>query len=444
MNIKITYNADAKIGAIGPSVWAKLGPEEWFKAYKLVCANSRHYDEDFIVDLGIQNDDLESFTTQNIIETPQFKVVATETLPDYRFIAYKSVVVPAGMREDLLIINPIELSRFENKRVFRELFTGKVPIPEYVMMPFQDWTDSEKRKMYQDFTAKLGDIFVVQSEASGGGRGTFIVTSLEDFMRALGILHEEKFAGQCIVSKFVHGIERSIQVFVSADRLLLGPLQQQLVRNPELLDPEGRGGMFFCGGRFIENESEKITSQIQAITQTIGDILRTSGFRGIFGIDFLVDESETVYVLEINARTTGLLPLLNEQDSEVPLYLLHILELAHEPYEIPKEDIRQPINGPRSFVVLFNQTGKPAYLDETITTGNYKFEGGELKKIDDKARWHPEADIMLQLFCAEDFPAKPNLKLCNIFLKDAGFDDKSNLRETTHNVVELIKRHIIS
>ncbi len=444
MNVGVTYNKKTKIGAVGPSVWAKLGPEDWFDNYKIVCANSREYVRDYIVDLNMRVDDVEKLTTGNIIASQQFQSVAKD-LADYRFVMYKPAKVSGEVDQSRFIANPPSYGRFENKYVFRQLFTGKIPIPDYEVMELNELLACAPGEMYESLASRLGSKFVVQDESSGGGRGTFIIASINDLEDAIQVLRVERQGKYCIISRFVNGIERSIQAFVSADSFMPGPIQQQLVRSPDLLNPKNRGGMYFCGGRFITDAPQDVSKQIYAIAETVALQLRKEGYRGIFGLDFMLTEDGQIYTLEINARTTGLLPLLNEQRVEVPLYLLHILELAHEEYGIlPSASRQMVVNGPSSFVVLFNQNDYSAYFDRTVTTGNYKVLDNELHKLDDEARWNPSADIMLQLFCSEDFPAKPNLKLCNIFLKDAGFDDHGTIKPDVRLHLQLLKSHIVS
>jgi hypothetical protein len=448
MKTNITYSRDAKIASVGPSVWAKLGPEDWFDSYKLVAANSRNYSADFVIDLAIQADDIEQFTTQNIIDTSQFKNVANGELDTYKFIAYRPVEVPEGLSKERFIANDVSFSRFEDKKVFREIFSGLIPIPKHTIILLEDFLGRDANDTYEIYKAMFeGGTFVVQDNLGGGGRGTFIIRNAQDIEHAVAILKEEHKGTHIVVSQFVKGIERSTQTFISAKHVIRGPLQQQLVRNPELLDPTGRGGMYFCGGKFVYDASSHVNDQIERIIKTVSATLQEADYVGIFGVDFLLDQDENVSVLEINARTTGLLPLLNEQKSKLPLYLLHILELAHEPYSI--QTAADTINsygdslGPQSFVTLFNTTGTRAHFDGKVVTGNYRLTDDGLEQIDDRARWNPESDVMLQLFCAVDFPAKSNLKLANIFLKNGGFNEEGELDDTTRRVVNFLKKYTI-
>lgn len=424
---KIHYNTTMKLAAVGPSVWAKLGPEKWFDDYKIAVADKREYDAPFVIDLGIKQADIGEFTTQKVIDTKEFMSVATSQLADYKFIVYRPVEPPAYLSPERFVAQDLSFSRFEDKKVFRETFADTVRVPRHTFVDLDLILTTSRAELYETYSREFGSKFVLQDNIAGGGKGTFIITSEGDMQACIDTLTRERKGTHAVISEFVQGIERSIQVFISATHVVKGPLQQQLVRNPDLLDPYGRGGVFFCGGRFVFDASNKIKEQVDNIIDTISSRLKKVGYRGVFGVDFLVDDDEVVYAIEVNARTTGLLPLINEQDVDLPLYLLHILELTKEPYEFDSSIVGSVLapyiepTGPRSFVTVFNTTGQHAYLSDDITTGNYKIVDGTLKKMDSYARWNPDADCMIQLFCTDTFPARPNLKFCNVFLKRGWF-----------------------
>jgi glutathione synthase/RimK-type ligase-like ATP-grasp enzyme len=445
MKLKVTYDKNLKIGAVGPSVWAKLGPEEWFQNYKIVCADARDYDEPFVVDLHMVDPSAANkLTTQAVVNLKEFQEIVQTQLNDYRFIVYSPVNVPDGLLQQTFIANHISFRRFENKCEFRKLFSEEIPIPQYFVVSMDELFEADPVQFFDACAQKLMLPFVLQDEASGGGCGTFIIRSVKELVDAIAVLKQEKKGDACVVSKFIRGVERSVQVFVSASNTIIGPLQQQLVRNPELLNQQGRGDMFFCGGRIVTDASEKVKQQVHEIVTKTSEVMKKAGYKGIYGIDFLVDDNQNVYVLEINARTTGLLPLLNEQHTDLPLYLLHILELANERYAVDTSPSIAPSqSAPQSFVVLFNQADENVRFRDAIQTGNYRLTDTSLERLDTKARWNPDADVMLQLFCSSEFPSKPNFKMCNIFLKNSGFDDYGNLTEQASRIVALVKHHTI-
>ena len=445
-DIAIRYDENALIGAVGPSVWAKLGPEDWFTNYKIVVANAREYDRPFVVDLGLGVDDLEKATTGEIVATPQFITIANKELPGYRFIAYKSIDIPGGMERERFITNDSQFVRFEDKKFFRQTFTGRLPIPEHEIVPYHHLAARTPHELFDVYTARFDSPLVMQDSLDSGGRGTHIIRTVDDMTRAMEILSRERKSEEMIISRFINGKERSIQVCVAKDGVHKGPLQQQLTRNPELLNPLGRGGMFFCGGKFLAYESKAVEDQIAAAVDIVAEELRQSGYKGIFGVDFLLDDSEKIWTIEINARTTGLLPLLNEQDSRVPLYLLHVLELAQIDYEIELSELDRELaaTGPQSFVVLFNQRDERAYFDQTIKTGNYVWRNNELVLMNEEARWSKNADCMLQLFASNSYAATPNVKLCNVFLRGEGFNDDGELDARSRDIVAYLKKHVVA
>jgi hypothetical protein len=445
MPLRIKYDHSLRIAAVGPSVWAKLGPEKWFENYKIAVADSREYDKDFVIDLGVTKSEIGELSTQKIIDTKQFIDVAEGELADYRFIVYKPVHPPGPLAEDRFLANDISYAKYEDKKYFREVFASQIPIPHHEIRDINEFLETSAEALYETYSRTFGGRFVIQDNIASGGRGTFVVNTPEDVSRATNILKEERIGTHVVISEFIQGTELSTQTFVSDNYIVRGPLQQQLVRNPELLNPDGRGGVYFCGGRFIYDATPKVIEQAEGIVAKVANELRGVGYQGIFGIDFLVAEDETVVAIEINARTTGLLPLLNEQTVDIPMYLLHILELTKEPYEVIGESgsVITPYetpSGPRSFVTVFNKGGQAAYLSDEIKTGNYSFEDGNLVLIDSEARWNPEADCMIQLFCTDSFLAQPNQKLCQVFLKDDAFDADGTLTEVARGMVQHIRR----
>lgn len=445
-----TYNKDAYIAAIGPSVWAKLGPEKWFDNYVIAVDNSRGYNADYVIDLDIRTSNGRALTTQKIIDTQIFADIAQSDLEGYKFLVYKPVTKPTSLNEDRFISNNERLGKYEDKKVFRDIFNGHIQIPRHTIMSLTDFVAIDTDTWYDSTTAQLGTPLVIQDNLNSGGRGTFIVSSKQGLQDAIKVLSHEKVGTHVIVSEFIQAMERSIQICIGRESITVGPLQQQLVRNPELLNPESRGGVFFCGGKLLFNIDTALQAQIDSIVQSVSDVLRADGYKGIFGLDLLVDASGTVNVIEINARTTGILPLLNEQATSLPLYLVHILELLGESYELPQHDaaaIMKPyeeLSGPQSFVILFNTTHGPAYLDNSIQTGNYTFQAGALQRIDTQPRWNPQADVMVQCIATKEYPSRPNLKLCNIFLKHTGFDDNGALTDEARTIIDTFKKHVVN
>jgi len=61
----------------------------------------------------------------------------------------------------------------------------------------------------------------------------------------------------------------------------------------------------FRGSTFPTSLKEEVVEQIKAYTRMVGRFMGASGYRGMFGCDFLVDTQGKPYFLEVNARKQG-------------------------------------------------------------------------------------------------------------------------------------------
>lgn len=227
--------------------------------------------------------------------------------------AAESVKCKADFRATLKKIN---LPHLPDKVVSRE---------EFLQATFES---------YKDF---FGGSYVCQrgDYDAGGEIATYFVHTPEDFAKTKKVFADDTRFTTVQISKFIRGDTVSMVACATRYGTLTGPLQQQLIDIPESLgNVTGRG--VFVGhdwslrpwGDFAEQESERILT-------TLGDYLYTQGYRGIFGVDLIVDsETKTVYPLECNPRYTGSFPLVSLlmlQHNLPPLDFFHLAEHLNIP-----------------------------------------------------------------------------------------------------------------
>jgi hypothetical protein len=99
--------------------------------------------------------------------------------------------------------------------------------------------------------------------------------------------------------------------------------------------------------------SDRLYDKAHTAARTVGERLQHEGYRGIFGMDFMVSE-QNIYVLEANPRMTGLTTLLAFLQRKVPFLLLHILELTSSTYKI-EEPVTNEYNISGSFIQVYAQ-----------------------------------------------------------------------------------------
>lgn len=157
--------------------------------------------------------------------------------------------------------------------------------------------------------------FVAQVPDSAGGHGTMLVDSPESAARVAAME-----ATCLVVSEFRDkGVPMNAHVVVFQDQAILLPASAQLVA------PDSGGRLLYGGCDFLFPLSlaESIRSRADDTCKRIGEVLRRSGYRGVVGIDYLLDGDEFVFV-ELNPRF---------QASTAPLNLAlreHGLPSVHE------------------------------------------------------------------------------------------------------------------
>jgi hypothetical protein len=185
----------------------------------------------------------------------------------------------------------------------------------------------------------LGEDLVVQAPYGDSGATTYFISDERDFRP-----HAELIAAQPLVKvmKRIRCRQMTIEGCVTRHGTLVGPLQTELVGFAELT-PYGGG---WCGNEvFAAGESTLLDAdvrrQAQRATIAIGGELSRVGYRGCFGLDFLLDQDTgALYLGEMNPRVTGASPMTSQAALEahtVPLLLLHLLEWSDAQYEFDVE-----------------------------------------------------------------------------------------------------------
>lgn len=180
--------------------------------------------------------------------------------------------------------NVIEL--LNNKFKTREMVADKVKVLEYIFVNSNDLN-------YQNIVEKLkSDKLVIQGETGAGGDSTFLV-SCEDDLKKINIKENTKYS----VSKYTKHLPLNVTLIITDDSPIIFPLSAQLIF---LTD-----NMFkYVGGDFVcaQNLKTSVYNQIQDYNNYIAEKVKSLGYRGILGIDYILLENDDVIFMEINPR----------------------------------------------------------------------------------------------------------------------------------------------
>lgn len=177
------------------------------------------------------------------------------------------------------------IDNLNDKKFTRELFKKKVPI-----IPMS-WID---KPITFDEAKKIvgGNRLVIQGQTGAGGNNTFYIDSFEKF---------DKYSKECnnkyFLSKYIKHLPINITVIINKYNVIILPVSIQLI---ELKDDKFK----YVGADFIYSQTfnNNIKKQIYKYTDIIVEESKKLNYSGILGIDFIVDDDDNVFFMEINPR----------------------------------------------------------------------------------------------------------------------------------------------
>lgn len=189
------------------------------------------------------------------------------------------------------------LEMLDNKFKARQWLSTCVPILPY-------WMQQGKDINYNDLLQAFPGIykFVVQASTSYGGSGTFLLTK-ENQVQICESLNQDTIYA---VSPYKeNSVSPNIHIVIYDDSVILLPPSLQLIIPDE-------HGFSYRGADYpvYNSVSEAADRKLRNYALQIGSTLKNAGYRGICGIDFLVDKTD-VFFMEVNARFQSSTFLLN-------------------------------------------------------------------------------------------------------------------------------------
>jgi len=194
---------------------------------------------------------------------------------------------------------------------------------------------------------------------------------------------------EVIVAKYIKGPSPSITGCVTRHGILSTSPQHQLIDIPQLYNPQ-KGSGLFCGHDWSSSKfSESVEKKMYKAVNRVGKYFKEQGYKGIFGLDFVLDEKKNrvyvtenrVYVTESNPRLLGSFPVITMaqvRNNETPILAFHILEYLDIDYRINRKEINKLMRKPKIGAQMFphNLTDHWAKSNARMRAGVYK-----LKKI---------------------------------------------------------------
>lgn len=447
--MNITYDRSIELVGLGTVAWTRLGLEKYFDSYQIMSAQAWDIENKYpgltMTELGVK---LEKMQTQAMVSTERFRELASVLSPKSKFIPYKPVILPEWLDASRLIQTDKRFTlSYENKRIFREYFQGLVP---FAVFSIRDKTELMST---QEAYAAIADAkpVVIQDESLSGGRGTFVVKNFEQYQHAIDTLHSLSPKGKVVVSEFVSdAVEWSVQCCVTKHGIFIGPAQRQLVRHPALCMPDDPRGDKFCGAQIVHENGlqENIVQKMKEAATIVGNRAKDDGYRGVFGLDFLIKDQQ-LYLLEMNARMTGVTPLLTMMagSNDIPFFLLHALELGGFEYHLSGEETLQDgFSRDGSMIILHAHTSKKKKLLDAPRSGVYLWQNGTITFLRSDICLREEDMVsdrlLIQQWAPQATDVEPGGRLLVVYKNGRLIGDDGGLTKEAQEIVDILYKKI--
>lgn len=253
---------------------------------------------------------------------------------------------------------------------------------------------------------KYYDHFVVQFKSGSAGSSTFFIKSKKDYLeifnKYVGVNAKEK-SFFVKVAKFVKGATVTVNACVAFGEVYTGEPCYQITGEKACTNSESTT----CGNDWtVLSLSRDVMIKISEISEAVGQYLKSRGYKGIFGLDFIIGEQDNeVFLIEINPRLVASVPFyakLEIGNSGIPILALHILEFLGIDYKIQDSGRKSVITlesmiaaadgeknknaGKKSKIsgarlVIRNKERKNCVIGGELKSGVYSFEKNKLVYI---------------------------------------------------------------
>lgn len=254
------------------------------------------------------------------------------------------------------------------------------------------FSDNINNLNFSELEEKVGLPSVLKLKIGASGGQTYFVSTNDDFLNLQQALNNDLV----IVSAYISGPSFNINGFIGRDIVALDEPSLQIIGVPEC----SAGKFTYCGNDFVcfHKSHQYVTNEIKEVAEKLGRYMKTLGYYGIFGIDFIYNlKDKVLYPLEINPRMQGSTALLARY--QLARKALRLVEL----YASEAQPVYNAERVDAAFILLHNLSNKGLKIENSIASGIYTFAYPQgklkLKYLGDKKIFPTDPNELLVLGC---------------------------------------------
>ncbi|HSB17361.1 MAG TPA: hypothetical protein VLE22_23125 [Bryobacteraceae bacterium] len=229
---------------------------------------------------------------------------------------------------------------------------------------------------YSDLASELGSRFIAQEGRGSGGSGTVWISSLPDFVTA-----GERFGDVLVWAAPDAGpLSLNINAIALSRSAVAGYPSVQLAGIPEL----GAGPGAYAGNDYtaIATLPSDVVRGVREQTERIGEWLGSLGYRGLYGLDFVVDmDTSRCFAVDLNPRWQGSTALATQGENfegRIPLAAAELARriglLGEAEVAYLREEFFKPVRG--SQMILRQNRAEWLEIAAGVPAGVYSVRDG--------------------------------------------------------------------
>ncbi|MEA2098478.1 MAG: ATP-grasp domain-containing protein [Patescibacteria group bacterium] len=284
--------------------------------------------------------------------------------------------------------------------------------------------------------------FVAQLPRGFSGNATFFIEDKNDLDEMFKKYENRKVK----LSEYFKGETYTINACVIGNEILISKPIFQITG----LSSYNKNSFGTCGNDYIYPEKLKKEQRknIFDCTKKVGDYIKEIGYKGIFGLDFVISDKK-INLIEINPRIIGSMSLFTKlqiQNNQIPFLSLSILEFVAS--VIIKNDNFKEWDERNSFnasqLILRNTKSKPIKITKSLKSGIYKIKENKLvfRKeaygIDEKMK---ENEFLIQC-SAKGRVVSPDIEYANVQVSYGIMKDKRQFKSCFSRIINLVLENI--
>lgn len=304
----------------------------------------------------------------------------------------------------------------------------------------------EDQKRFKDkFNFKNKDKYVIQFPRGYSGNSTFLIENKNDLENIV-----EKYENRIVkFSKYIKGDTYTINACAGSFGIIISkPIYQITGLTLFNKNQLGTSGNDYAYSEKLSNiEKKKIFDH----TKKIGEYMVQLGYRGIFGLDFIINKDD-VDLIEINPRFVGSIPVFTKlqlQNQKISFLFLHLSEFLslNINSELLLEDLScEKWNKQNIFnfsqLILRNTKDVPIKIIKPMISGVYKLDQDKLilknktynfKSLNDK-------EVLVQCLKKNSI-VSPDTEYANIQF-GYGIIEHNHIKKEYKKIVETILNNI--